>query len=85
MTEKSAADGEWKYGLGDAVGFNESTYESVEKKATKESWREGSVSANGEMIIGIPVVIVCIFRGITVINDTVLRCRLIASRPRQSP
>ena len=49
VTEKSAADGEWKYGLGDAVGFNESTYESVEKKATKESWREGSVSANGEM------------------------------------
>ncbi len=49
VTEKSAADGEWKYGLGDAVGFDESTYESVEKKATKESWREGSVSANGEM------------------------------------
>lgn len=40
---------DWKYGLGDAIGFNESTYASIEKSTKKDSWREGSVTANGEI------------------------------------
>lgn len=40
---------EWKYGIGDALGFNEHTYETIEKATKKDSWREGSVTANGEI------------------------------------
>ncbi len=40
---------DWKYGLGDAIGFNESTYATIEKGTKKDSWREGSVTANGEI------------------------------------
>ena len=41
---------EWKYGIGDSVGFNENTYRTIEKCTTDANcWREGSVTANGEM------------------------------------
>lgn len=40
---------EWKYGLNGALGFNEHTYAAVEKSTKKDSWREGSVTANGEI------------------------------------
>ena len=39
----------WKYGLGDSVGFNENTYKTVEKATTNNNWRDGSVTANGEI------------------------------------
>ena len=39
----------WKYGLGEALGFNESTYRSIDKCTTADSWRYGSVTANGEI------------------------------------
>jgi hypothetical protein len=45
---KSAA-GTWKYGLGDAMGFNENTYKTIQKAATNDNWRDGSVTANGEI------------------------------------
>lgn len=44
----SSTDG-WKYGIGEAMGFNENTYKSIEKAATNDNWRDGSVSANGEI------------------------------------
>lgn len=39
----------WKYGIGDAMGYNENTYKTVEKSAGNDNWRDGSVSANGEI------------------------------------
>lgn len=39
----------WKYGLGDACGFNETTYSTVKKATGNNNWREGSVSGNGEI------------------------------------
>lgn len=39
----------WKYGLNGALGFNENTYSTIEKSTTENSWREGSVTANGEI------------------------------------
>ncbi len=39
----------WKYGLGDSLGFNENTYKSIEKATGNDNWREGSVTANGEI------------------------------------
>ena len=44
-----AETSEWKYGLNGALGFNENTYATIEKSTKKESWREGSVTANGEI------------------------------------
>lgn len=41
VAEKFAADVEWKYGLGDALGFNESTYESIEKRQQKRAGERG--------------------------------------------
>ena len=40
---------DWKYGLGDSLGFNETTYKSIEKGTTNDNWRDGSVTANGEI------------------------------------
>lgn len=41
---------DWKYGLGKCIGFNENTYTTIEKNTTNaNNWREGSVTANGEM------------------------------------
>ncbi|MBE5928831.1 MAG: hypothetical protein E7267_05615 [Lachnospiraceae bacterium] len=39
----------WKYGIGEASGFNENTYKTVEKSTTNDNWRDGSVTANGEI------------------------------------
>ena len=39
----------WKYGLGDSAGFNENTYKTVQKSTTNDNWRDGSVTANGEI------------------------------------
>lgn len=39
----------WKYGIGESVGFNENTYKTVEKSTTNDNWRDGSVTANGEI------------------------------------
>lgn len=39
----------WKYGIGDALGFNESTFKKIEKSTTNDNWRDGSVTANGEI------------------------------------
>ena len=47
--ETFASDSEWKYGLGDAIGFNESTYKTIDKKTGNDNWKEGSVTANGEI------------------------------------
>ena len=44
-----AYDTEWKYGLNGALGFNENTYKSIEKSTTNDNWRDGSVTANGEI------------------------------------
>ena len=49
LTGAHAEAPDWKYGLGDALGFNESTYAAIEKSTKKDSWREGSVTANGEI------------------------------------
>lgn len=49
MPKIQAETTEWKYGIGGALGFHENTYETVEKGTRKDSWREGSVSANGEI------------------------------------
>ncbi|HHV98628.1 MAG TPA: hypothetical protein GXX36_03485 [Clostridiaceae bacterium] len=38
----------WKYGLGDAIGFNENTYKSIGTSGSN-NWRDGSVSGNGEI------------------------------------
>ena len=40
---------DWKYGLGNALGFNESTYKTIDKATTNDNWRDGSVTANGEI------------------------------------
>ena len=40
---------DWKYGLGNSLGFNESTYKTIDKAATNDNWRDGSVTANGEI------------------------------------
>ena len=40
---------DWKYGIGDAMGFNENTYKSIEKSTSSVNWRDGSVTANGEI------------------------------------
>lgn len=40
---------DWKYGIGEALGFNESTYATIEKSTKNDAWREGSVTANGEI------------------------------------
>lgn len=45
----NAYDAEWKYGLNGALGFNENTYKSIDKKTTNDNWRDGSVTANGEI------------------------------------
>lgn len=39
----------WKYGIGDAIGFNEDTYKSIDPGTTSNNWRDGSVTANGEI------------------------------------
>ncbi|WP_026835248.1 glycosyl hydrolase family 95 catalytic domain-containing protein [Eubacterium xylanophilum] len=39
----------WKHGIGNAIGFNENTYKTVAKAATNDNWRDGSVTANGEI------------------------------------
>lgn len=39
----------WKYGIGESVGFNENTYKTVEKSTMNDNWRDGSVTANGEI------------------------------------
>ncbi len=39
----------WKYGIGESIGFNEDTYKTVEKSTTNNNWRDGSVTANGEI------------------------------------
>ena len=39
----------WKYGIGESIGFNENTYKTVEKSTTNNNWRDGSVTANGEI------------------------------------
>lgn len=39
----------WKYGIGESAGFNENTYKTVEKSTTNDNWRDGSVTANGEI------------------------------------
>lgn len=39
----------WKYGIGEAMGFNENTYKTIEKATNENSWRDGSVTANGEI------------------------------------
>lgn len=39
----------WKYGIGNSIGFNENTYKSVDRSTTNNNWRDGSVSANGEI------------------------------------
>lgn len=44
-----AKSSDWKYGIGSALGFNESTYATIEKSTTEDAWREGSVTANGEL------------------------------------
>lgn len=44
--ESSSVPG-WKYGLGDALGFNEDTYKSI--AGPSNNWRDGSVTANGEI------------------------------------
>ncbi len=49
LTGAHAETPDWKHGLGDALGFNESTYATIEKSTKKNSWREGSVTANGEI------------------------------------
>lgn len=49
MPKSHAETTEWKYGIGEALGFHENTYATIEKGTKKESWREGSVSANGEI------------------------------------
>lgn len=49
MPKLQAETTEWKYGIGGALGFHENTYATVEKGTKKDSWREGSVTANGEI------------------------------------
>lgn len=39
----------WKYGIGNSLGYNENTYATVEKSTKNDAWREGSVTANGEI------------------------------------
>jgi alpha-L-fucosidase 2 len=38
----------WKYGLGNAMGFNENTYKTIGTTGNA-NWRDGSVSGNGEL------------------------------------
>lgn len=49
MTGASAESPDWKYGLGSALGYNENTYATIEKSTKSDAWREGSVTANGEI------------------------------------
>ena len=44
-----AKTSQWKYGIGSALGFNENTYETIEKGTKNDAWRDGSVTANGEI------------------------------------
>ena len=39
----------WKYGIGSSTGFNENTYKTVERATSNDNWRDGSVTANGEI------------------------------------
>ena len=39
----------WKYGLEGALGFNEDTYKSIVRATPNNNWRDGSVTANGEI------------------------------------
>ena len=43
-----AADG-WRYGLDGALGWNEDTFYSIEKRTNNNNWRQGLASANGEI------------------------------------
>ncbi len=47
--EVHAKTSQWKYGIGSALGFNENTYETIEKGTKNDAWRDGSVTANGEI------------------------------------
>ena|GEM_PF-5501150 len=49
INEESGGSSSWKYGLGDALGFNENTYKSISRSAPNNNWRDGSVTANGEI------------------------------------
>ncbi len=49
LRDAHAESAQWKYGLGGAIGFNEDTYATIEKSTATNAWREGSVTANGEI------------------------------------
>ena len=64
----------WKYGLGGALGFNEHTYATIEKGTNQDAWREGSVTANGEIAFiesGDPDEDVFIFNNTKIVTDGV--------------
>ncbi len=67
-----AADASWRYGLNGALGWNEDTYYSVEKKTSNNNWRQGLASANGEIAFmesGDPNEDVFIFNNTKIVYD----------------
>ena len=67
-----AADSVWRYGLDGALGWNEDTYYTVEKRTTNNNWRQGLASANGEIAFlesGDPNEDVFIFNNTKIVYD----------------
>ena len=66
-----AADG-WRYGLDGALGWNEDTFYSIEKRTNNNNWRQGLASANGEIAFmesGDPNEDVFIFNNTKIVYD----------------
>lgn len=62
----------WSRGLNGAMGWNESSYYSVEKKTSNNNWRQGLASANGEIAFlesGDPNEDVFIFNNTKIVYD----------------
>ena len=67
-----AAEGGWRYGLDGALGWNEDTYYTVEKRTTNNNWRQGLATANGEIALlesGDPNEDVFIFNNTKIVYD----------------
>ena len=67
-----AADAAWRYGLNGALGWNEDTYYTVEKRTSNNNWRQGLASANGEIAFlesGDPNEDVFIFNNTKIVYD----------------
>ncbi|WP_228551401.1 glycosyl hydrolase family 95 catalytic domain-containing protein [Paenibacillus sp. B01] len=49
LSYEAGGSSAWKFGLGNALGFNEDTFKPIVKSGANNNWRDGSVTANGEI------------------------------------